>query len=113
LRSPRPSTCSIEDAADEVVRRLVEDEAIEAGRKEIAWERTQHRGTPGRRLPRRRRATDAIGDVAIAEAAVTIDTRAPTFGWRGIAPDPTLGTGRVRFAFTVSTGALARRRRGS
>ena len=34
-------------------------------------------------------------------APVVLDTRAPSFAWRSIAPEPVRTTGRVRFTFVV------------
>jgi len=102
LSEPTTLTVRIEDA-DGVVRPLRDGEPMSTGPTKVRW---RGRGDSVRAVPDGRylvhvEAVDAAGNVGAADVPVTVDTRAPTLGWRAVAPDPFRGTGNVRFSFRI------------
>ncbi len=113
LSEPAALTLRIE-AADGVVRVLRDLEPMSGGPTKVRWRgrADSRRAVPDGSYLVHAEATDAAGNVGVTEVSVTVDTLAPTFGWRAIAPDPYRGTGNVRFSFRVRDRAPRLRLRG-
>jgi peptidoglycan/xylan/chitin deacetylase (PgdA/CDA1 family) len=89
------------EGPDGTVARLLDTAPVPAGSTNVLWDgrRASGRIVPDGRYLVRVEAVDETGVLRTAEATVIVDTRAPTFAWRSISPEPFLGIGSVRFRF--------------
>ena len=106
LNVPATLTLEVLDGADTPVRVLASDIPAPAGTSVFTWNGRDDASqvvTDGDYRVRAA-ADDGSGEV-LAEAVVTVDTRAPKLRWRGIAPEPVTSNRAVHFRFRVSDRA--------
>jgi peptidoglycan/xylan/chitin deacetylase (PgdA/CDA1 family) len=89
------------EGPDGTVARLLDAAPTPAGSTKVLWDgrRASGRIVPDGRYLVHVEAVDEAGVLETAEATVIVDTRAPTFAWRSLSPEPFLGIGSVRFRF--------------
>jgi peptidoglycan/xylan/chitin deacetylase (PgdA/CDA1 family) len=89
------------EGQDGTVARLLDAAPAPAGSTKVLWDgrRASGRIVPDGRYLVHVEVVDENGVLGTVEAAVVVDTRAPTFAWRSLAPEPFVGIGSVRFRF--------------
>lgn len=92
---------AVEDAESDQVRKLLDASPAGPGDLDVPWKGSDDGGAPVQdgRYVFHVVATDGVGNATDAVADVLVDTRAPTFAWRNVAPEPLLGDGPVRLTF--------------
>lgn len=111
LTLPEPASVSMSIADDEGngVRRFLIEEPLSDGATTLAWDGTGGRGRlqPDGSYILTVTALDAAGNAAEAHAVLLLDTKAPSFRWLAVAPEPYLGTDVVTFTFRAADRSSA------